>query len=202
MKKQYALSIDQKNKEPYCIPMSLENIDQIFIDYTKEDILKKINEFDSVMKETDVSALKIKVLYKGKWKNDHQVPIVTDSFFLSYSVPELFKKFSKQEGILKDISNHLEKYLKQENVRTIFKMTIKNHLFLENWNNLNYEEQRIIRVYLASKYDVKKLLNIQEEQKESIEVLQMPEEKTMDNVISLPVLTRSKHKDNNISKAA
>ena len=182
--------------------MSLENIDQVFIDYSKEDILKKVNEFDSVMKETDVSALKIKVLYKGKWKNDHQVPIVTDSFFLSYSVPELFKKFSKQEGILKDISNHLEKYLKQENVRTIFKTTIKNHSFLENWDNLNYEEQRIIRVYLASKYDVKKLLNIQEEQKESIEVLQMPEEKTIDNVISLPVLTRLKHKDNDISKAA
>ena len=49
---------------------------------------------------------------------------------------------------------------------------------------------------------MKKLLDIQEEQKESIEVLQMPEEKTMDNVISLPVLTRSKHKDNDISKAA
>ena len=77
MEKQYALGIDQKNKEPYCIPMNLENIDQVFTDYSKEDILKKVNEFDSVMKETDISLLGIKVFYKNKWRNDHQVPIVT-----------------------------------------------------------------------------------------------------------------------------
>ena len=90
MEKQYALGIDQKNKEPYCIPMNLENIDQVFTDYSKEDILKKVNEFDSVMKETDISLLGIKVFYKNKWRNDHQVPIVTDPVILSYSVPKLF----------------------------------------------------------------------------------------------------------------
>ena len=200
--KQYGLAILQKNREPYCIPYRLEELDQIFINYSKEDILKIINENDSTMKETDVNALEIRVFHHGKWKKDNQVPIITDAFFLTYTVPLLFMKFSKQEGIVRDISNHLEKYLKQENVRSFFKLTIQNQLFLENWDDLNYEEQRIIRTYLASKYDVKKLLNVWEEEQKMVEVLQIPDENSKDNVMPSPMLTRFKHKDNNISKAA
>lgn len=33
MKKQYALGIERTNREPYCIPMSLEYIDQIILEH-------------------------------------------------------------------------------------------------------------------------------------------------------------------------
>lgn len=183
MKKQYALGIERTNREPYCIPMSLECIDQIILEYRDNlgEILEIIHEQDSVMNETDPSRIKIKGLIRQKWKTLHQVPIITDPLILYFSVPELFQKLPKKEGYLRDLENHFQKNIKQNSTSVIFKESLQNSSLLENWEKLPYEEQRLIRVYLASKIPIVSYL--QEENIEQtiteIETLEMetkPEE--------------------------
>ena len=109
------------------------------------------------------------------------MPIITDPLILYFSVPELFQKLPKKEGYLRDLENHFQKNIKQNSTSVIFKESLQNSSLLENWEKLPYEEQRLIRVYLASKIPIVSYL--QEENIEQtiteIETLEMetkPEE--------------------------
>lgn len=176
MCKKYALCVLRDNKSPYCIPMPLEEIDNIFIKYknNKAGILKRIHEFDSVMDETDPSKLEIRVLINGKWKYDKDLTIISDAEILTFSIKDLFSKLNKSNGYIKDMKNHFQKYLKYDTTSEIFKETILNGAFIDNFFSLSYDEQRLIRLYIVSKIDIKKYLNKNKEA--NIEVLEIPDE--------------------------
>ncbi len=160
MTKIYALSVDREQKEPYCIEMSLQEIDTIFCTQSKESILNKIKTFDSVMDEKDPDKLGIKVLANGKWKTCHHVPVVTDEVILTYSVPDVLDKLPKKDGYIKDILTHFQKMKKQETTSKVFRDIFETRMLSQKFYLLPYEEQRLIRVYLASKVNVYQMLGL------------------------------------------
>ena len=196
MNKQYALSVEREYQNPYCILMPLKDIDRIFIEHNgrEEEILKIIHDYDSVMIETNPDRLGIKVLINGKWKNDHQVPVVKDAFILTYSVPEVLNRIPKKEGYLKDILVHFQKAIKQESTSSLFKEILETQTLIERFEELSYEEQRLIRVYLSSKIDVHKMLGKKETMYNDIETLEIPKEQN--STLLNPTLKRSKFEEN------
>lgn len=178
MNKIYAICIPRQNQNPYCIEMPLEEIDRIFNTYKKEEILKIIHDYDSVMTETNPENLTIRTFLNGNWVNDRDVKIETDPVLLSYSFPEVYKKISKKESLDKDLYHHFQKYLSRFYVSDLFKKAIHNQTFVEDWDSFSYEEKRLIRLYVASKVDVKKYISLQiNDRVEEIETLMIPSEK-------------------------
>lgn len=178
MNKIYAICIPRQNQNPYCIEMPLEEIDRIFNTYKKEEILKIIHDYDSVMTETNPENLTIRTFLNGNWVNDRDVKIETDPVLLSYSFPEVYKKISKKESLDKDLYHHFQKYLSRFYVSDLFKKAIHNQTFVEDWDSFSYEEKRLIRLYVASKVDVKKYISLQiNDRVEEIETLMIPPEK-------------------------
>lgn len=196
MNKLYALCVLRDNKNPYCIPMPLEEIDKIFIEYRndKSEILKKINEFDSVMTETDPNKLEIRTLINGKWKYDKDLNIINDPEIFTFSIEDLFSKLNKKDGYIKDMKNHFQKYLKYDTTSRRFKKVILKGTFVEDFANLAYDEQRLIRLYIINKIDIKKYLNSKlspKNENNKIEVLEIPDDEIK---LTRKILTNSDSK--------
>lgn len=182
MNKIYAICIPRKNQSPYCIEMPLEEIDKIFNTYKKEEILKIIHDYDSVMTETDPENLTIRTFLNGNWVNDHDVQIETNSVLLNYSFPEVYEKISKKESLNKDLYHHFQKYLNRYYVSDLFKDAIRNQTFVEDWDHFSYEEKRLIRLYVASRIDLENYISMDKKENrvtEKIETLVIPEEKNL-----------------------
>lgn len=156
----YGLAIKRRDKNDYCIPMPLEEIDALFIQYSKETILKQMKENDSVITESNPNNVVIKKYQNGKWI-DKNIEIITDSIVLEFSLPELFQNEQESNKLLNILSSHFKHYLEKDYVREEFKQAIlatkkDKDSFLEKIKYLNYSELRRIRLCLYKACEPKK----------------------------------------------
>ncbi len=174
----YGIGIIRKNREDYVLPMpSLQSIDEVFLHYSKEEVLNILKQNDSVITENDASLLRIEKNIQGKWKDIH-IDIIDNPKILEFSFAKLFISFKEEMKILNILYNHFSIYLKKSYVREEMKQAIESmklgkEKFLEALNYLNYDEMREIRVYVSKKIDMTQneieTLNINEYRLERID---------------------------------
>jgi len=161
MEEIYGLGIKRSHYEDYCIPMDLKDIDELFLQYPKKQILDILKQNDSVITETDENTLCIEKYINGKWKKD-AVEIIDEESTLTFSFEELLNQEETSKKILNFLYNHFrnlltKNYISNEMKQTIIAMQKTKEEFLNSLHNLKYYEERKIRVYLKKQKDIYKI---------------------------------------------
>jgi len=93
MQERYGVGITRTQKEPYCFPMTLKQIDELTTTKSKQEILEIIRKNDSTILETNAERVTIFQFQKNRWKISNISYIDSDhQYILSFSMTELFKK--------------------------------------------------------------------------------------------------------------
>lgn len=177
----YGIGFLREQKEPYCIPMNLKEIDKLTTTYSKKELLEMIKKNDSTVTQTDEKNLRIFKIYQKKWKESHLEYISKEKeYLLNFSFEELFMNKKNAIRILNILYNHFSILLKKEHVEEKMKETIQAmkespSQFLDNFYQLSYENQRQIRTYLDGKIDLDQ--KITEENREDLEEYQLKKKK-------------------------
>jgi len=156
----YGLGFLRKHQEPYCFPMSLEEIDGLTTTHSKKEILEILRKNDSVVQETDENTLRIFKIKQNKWKESHIEYLEKEqAHLLNYSLEETLSNEKKTSRHLNDLYSHFSPWLKKNFIdekmkETIRKMKEGKKEFLESFKELSYENQRQIRTYLGRKMEI------------------------------------------------
>ena len=125
IKEIYGIGLKRTNKVPYCIPMSLEEIDYLTSSHSLEEILEILKQNDSVITETDPHSLRI-FRYLDRWKEWNLDFIKKDeTYILTFSFASLFESVSSTK-ILNILYNHFSLFLKKDYIRPEFKKVISS----------------------------------------------------------------------------
>ncbi len=157
----YGIGFRRKNKVPYCIPLSLKEIDFLTATHSLEEILNTIKENDSIVTETNPDALRI-FKYTNRWRESNLDFIKKEeTYILTFSFSKLFQ-YNQNVKLLNILYNHFSSFLTKDYIRPEFKRAIlamkeNPNTFLACLSNLSYNEERMIRSYLSKKIDLKKL---------------------------------------------
>ena len=162
----YAICVERKEeqeKEDYFLPMPIEEIDRVFTSFSKEEVLEKMCEADSVLDETNPEKLKIKRKLKNHYKEDDYVKIITDEFYLTYPLDDLPLDMAKNDTLARVLYSHLIKLQKrlstpEQYARLLNALRKNKEVFLDEFEKSSYIDQRIIRSVIAHVFDVKSYL--------------------------------------------
>lgn len=158
----YAICVRRMNKNDYCIPMELEQIDELFLKYSKEQVLELLRTNDSVLNETDPNLLSIKKLVNGKYISLKYLDIINDHRLLDIPLYYFFKEEKSGSRYCHILYNHLHHLLNKSYVSEIFKQAIialneSKESFLTSISSLSYSERRIIRLAIYPYVDISNL---------------------------------------------
>jgi len=159
MSETYALGLKRKEKEPYCIPMPLQTIDELTKKYTKKELLQMMKKNDSVIEETDEKQITLFKKCQKKWKEANITYInASNKNILTFSITKMFE-IEKETKVLHILYNHFFNYQLRSNTSDAMKKVINAmnqnaSAFLNTLSFLNYEEIRLIRTYLAKNFEI------------------------------------------------
>lgn len=164
MEELYAIVVKREKKSDYFWPVSLEIIDEYFINCKRVGVLEIMRQNDSVLTETNPDTLSIKKIVGDKLIEDKNTRIIEDPFVLRFPLDKLFEQIDQSD--INRIHNHLIVY-KSKKVSFNFKMAIDllksdKKAFLNKFSELTYSEQRIIRSIINNNVDIYQLLEIKE----------------------------------------
>lgn len=148
----YALGIERNLNEPYCYRMDLKEIDELFYQKSKEEVLQNVRENDSVITETDPEKLHIYKKIGKKWIIDSPIITKENHYILEFSFEDVLRNDANR--VLNILYNHFSSFLNKGYVREEFKRVILSMKdspmkFLDELSVLTYSEERMIRVYLS-----------------------------------------------------
>ncbi len=168
MEEIYGLIIKRKNEEPYGFPMPLSEIDKYTTTYTEEEILDFIEKANIIPDlKTCSPVLKIARKVRNKWAIDRNIPIITDSFILSFSIEEFLNAIKNNQTYYNIIYSQLRNLIKKNTTSIEMKEAIISlkqdpQNFLCYYLKLSYPDKRKIRTTIASSFDILKILNKKE----------------------------------------
>ncbi len=162
MEETYGLVIKRKKEEIYGFPMPLKEIDKLTTTYSENELLKQIEEANIIpnLKESNPE-FAIAIKKNNKWLVVKKTPIITDSFIINYNPLDVIK--TNPLYYMSFLYSSLNYYLQKDYPKETFKKAINSlkstfQDFSNNYQNLSYEEKRIIKCELANKFDIKQIL--------------------------------------------
>ena len=156
----YGIIVKHSKKENYGFPYnSLETIDYIMTNNTKEELINQIKEANIIPYLNEESSLSVGVLKEKKWLERKIIPTITDSFILNYPFLDIFVEHMQEYSAY--LYNQLSYLINKKYISDNFKKAIillKNHPheFINLYKALAYDEQRLLRYTLAKGFDLKK----------------------------------------------
>ena len=160
----YGIIIKHPKKENYGFPFpSLETIDEIMTNNSKEKLINNIKEANIIPYLNEESDINVGILKDKKWLERRIIPTITDEFILNYPFIETFMKHSHEykSYLYNQLSYLVDKnYISLNFKNAILSLKKSSEEFINIYKSLTYEEQRLIRYTLSKGFDLKNENNI------------------------------------------
>ena len=156
----YGIIVKHSKKENYGFPYdSLENIDLIMTNNSKEKLINEIKEANIIPYLSEESDISVGILKDKKWIERKIIPTITDAFILNYPFTEIFMEhYHEYKTYLYTQLSYLvdKNYISDNFKKAILSLKKEATEFINLYKSLAYEEQRLIRYTLAKGFDLKK----------------------------------------------